>query len=180
MRVYPRYQNASFDNFQTNQDISCLKDPLSINQNIIITGGVGTGKTHLAYAIINKLEEVKQTDYGAKYYTEKNVLYKTIKEIIDDIRACWNKNADDYDRRKVEDIKTKPLLIIDEVGVQYGSDAERIELFEIFNERYNYMLPTIAISNLNRSQIEKVLGLRITDRLFGGSKVIELTGKSHR
>ena len=180
MKVYKRYENCSFDNFETTQDISILKNAKELDRNVILFGGVGTGKTHLAFAILNSLAEKRETESGYKYYTSDFVEYATIKEIIDNIRRCWAKDAANFDFMAVNRYKTITLLIIDEIGVQYGSDSERIELYEIFNERYNNMLPTIAISNYNRQQIEKTLGLRITDRLFGGAKIFEFNGKSKR
>lgn len=180
MKIYKRYENCTFDNFETTQDISILKNVKDLTQNVVLYGGVGTGKTHVAYAIINSLAEKKETESGYKYYSSDFVEYATIKEIIDNIRRCWSKEADNFDHLAINRYKTIPLLIIDEIGVQYGSDSERIELYEIFNERYNNMLPIIAISNYNRQQIEKILGLRITDRLFGGAKIFEFSGKSRR
>lgn len=180
MKVYKRYEGASFDNFDGESElVKILRKPYEIKDNIILTGGVGTGKTYLAYCILN--QEAEKVSYPkGLYYRSENIIYSTIKEIIESIRKCWEKESDEFDREKVEKYKTAQLLIIDEIGVQYGSDSERIELFEIFNERYNNMLPTIAISNYSRKDIEKTLGLRITDRLFGGAKIIELKGKSRR
>ena len=39
------------------------------------------------------------------------------------------------------------LLILDEVGVQFGSETEKMILFEIINGRYEQLKPTIVISN---------------------------------
>lgn len=180
MKVYPRYENCSFDNFESDIDISILKKPKEIKNNVILIGKPGTGKTHLAYAILNQLAEKKELTKGYKFYKSDFLEYATIKEIIDNIRKCWGKEADNFDREVVSRYKDVPLLIIDEIGVQYGSESERIELYEIFNERYNNMLPIIAISNFNRKQIEKTLGLRITDRLFGSATILEFTGDSKR
>ena len=180
-RVCKRFENASFDSFIGNKElVDTLRKAKEIKNNIVIIGGVGTGKTYLAYALLNQEAEKKSAKGDYRYYSSNFVRYATIKEIIEDIRKCWGKSADKYDWYNVDNYKNVPLLIIDEIGVQYGSDSERIELFEIFNERYNEMLPTIAISNYNRQQIEKTLGLRITDRLFGSSKIFELSGESHR
>lgn len=192
MMSLKRYENCTIDNYEckdTTQKelIAELKKGLEngFEDNICIIGGVGTGKTHLAYALVKELSERKEakddwTDKVTSYYTSSKVLYTTIKTIIDDIRKCWAKDADNYDRKTIENYKEYPLLIIDEIGVQYGSESERIELFEIFNARYNNVLPTIIISNNNQEQISKILGQRITDRIFGGAKIFELTGKSHR
>ena len=44
------------------------------------------------------------------------------------------------------------LLILDEVGVQFGSETEKMILFEIINGRYEQLKPTIVISNLARTR----------------------------
>ena len=40
------------------------------------------------------------------------------------------------------------LLILDEVGIQFGTETERLILFQLLNERYTQVKPTILISNL--------------------------------
>ncbi len=179
-----RFSQCTFENFDGQGELveylkSCVET--GFNENIVLVGGVGLGKTHLAYAIINSLEEVKEIPATKSiYYTSKKVELTTIKAIIDGIRACWKPNADDYTYKFISKIKEIPLLIIDEVGIQYGTESERLELFDIFNYRYNQMLPTMVISNCNKEQMSKILGQRITDRLFGGAKIFELQGVSRR
>ena len=180
MKVYKRFENATFENFEIHNEeekrlVEILKEAPSLKNNVIITGGVGIGKTHLMYAILNKFCEKKDG-----YYLSKEISIVSIKEIIDIIRQTWRKDADRYDMDALDNLKSVPLLIIEEVGVQYGSDSERIELFDIFNDRYNNMLPTIITSNFNEGQIKSTLGLRSYDRLFGGAYIFNLTGKSRR
>lgn len=186
MRVYKRYEHCTLDNYECKDStqkelVAELKKGIEkgFDTNICIIGGVGTGKTHLAYAVVKELSEVKEYSFG-KVYSSSQAEYTTIKEIVDNIRKCWSKESDKYDLDKIDSYKKISLLIIDELGVQYGSESERIELFEIFNARYNEMLPTIIISNCNRDQISKILGQRITDRLFSGAKTFELQGRSYR
>lgn len=182
-----RFSECSLDNYKTEnkeqEDMidylkSCLKD--GFKENIIITGGVGLGKTHLAYAIVNALEKKMTSPTGWEFYTKKSVEMVNIKYIIDNIKNLWSDKADGYDKNLVAEFKKIGLLIIDEVGVQYGTDSERLELFEIFNARYNAVLPTIVISNHTLEELPRILGLRIIDRLFSGAKIFELKGKSKR
>lgn len=188
-RVCKRFQNVSLDNYRTETEeqrrlVLALKDGIENGwkQNIIIVGGVGTGKTHLAYAILNAQAEIFSSSSNSSYptyrwYSEKTITYRTMKSIIDDIKSSWN---DKDIRNPVYDLSTKPLLIIDEIGVQYGSDSERTELYTLFNSRYEDELPTIAISNNELSALQKILGQRIYDRLTGGAAIFELTGRSQR
>lgn len=75
----------------------------------------------------------------------------------------------------------KDLLIIDEVGVQFGSESEKIILFEIINERYEQMKPTILISNLSEDELSRYVGERIIDRMREGKgAVINFDWESYR
>lgn len=172
-RVTARYENCSFDNFETDQNIDYLKEPRKLKNNVVISGDVGTGKTHLAYAILNQ-EEEKRVIMGTRIYSERFVVYTTVSELLEHIKASWK--GDDY----IEHFKEIPLLIIDEIGIQYGTQSERIELFDLFNTRYNEMLPTIIISNVGRKELDDLLGLRITDRLYSNAIELKLNGRSHR
>ena len=73
------------------------------------------------------------------------------------------------------------LLVIDEVGVQSGTENERNILFDIINGRYENMKSTLIITNLDRSQLPDYLGERIVDRLReNGGMLIPISGKSCR
>ena len=183
-RLCKRFENSSLDNYRIDcpeqqRLVEALKEGLKngFDKNIIIVGGVGTGKTHLAYAVVNALAEKKASYNGEyRYYSEDKVIYCPIKSIIDEIKNAWNrKEAPD-----IVDLYKVPLLIIDEIGVQYGSDSERTELYTVFNRRYEDELPIIAISNNKLSELQRILGQRIYDRLTGGAKIFELNGRSYR
>jgi hypothetical protein len=60
------------------------------------------------------------------------------------------------------------LLVIDEVGVQFGSPAEMTILHEVINARYESVLPTILISNLPPEQLKEFISDRIFDRVTDG------------
>jgi DNA replication protein DnaC len=182
-RICKRFENCSLENYCCDTEeqkklVAALQDGIKngFSKNIIIVGGVGTGKTHLAYAIINALAEKKTGCSGYRWYAEDKVIYRTIKEIIDNIHDAWtDKSVSD-----MNSFCSCPLLIIDEIGVQYGSDSERTELYTVFNRRYEDELPIFAISNNKLSDLQRILGQRIYDRLTGGALIFELNGRSHR
>lgn len=182
-----RFSDSSLDNYTCKTEeqkklVETLRKGIAegFDENIVIIGGVGTGKTHLAYSVINSIAELKESmQTGHKWYLEDKVIYRPVKEIIDTIRDEW-KNGKSYLGSDVDNFKKCPLLIVDEIGVQYGSESERIELYSIFNARYEDCLPTIVISNNSLIELQKILGQRIYDRLTGDSKIFQLTGKSYR
>lgn len=183
MKVFKRFANCSVDNYTAVTPVQkALVHEIGeviergMDGNILIIGSVGTGKTHLAYAIMNACAGRCKGSNGEEYYRGDQVYYTTIKEIIDNAKAAWKDPA----VSNMETYCTVPLLIIDEIGVQYGTVSERTELYEVFNRRYSDMLPIIAISNHDRKALIRILGQRIFDRLTGGASIFELTGRSWR
>ena len=73
------------------------------------------------------------------------------------------------------------LLIIDEIGIQFGSDTEKLLISEIIDNRYQNLLPTVLISNLDLAGIKSCIGERSYDRLReDGGKVVAFNWDSHR
>jgi len=97
-----------------------------------------------------------------------------VMRIIRAIKRTWSKESDMSEDELLRLYTSRDLLIIDEVGLQYGTDAEKIILFDILNTRYERMLPTILLSNLTPAQISDAIGERLTDRMVegGGTELI--------
>ena len=80
----------------------------------------------------------------------------------------------------MKDLLSPGLLILDEVGVQLGTEHEMRILFEVVNERYADCLPTILISNLDEAELLKFTGARLMDRVRDGGAVVAFDWESHR
>jgi DNA replication protein DnaC len=148
---------------------------LENGSSLIFSGKPGTGKTHLAAGIGLKV---------AKDY-RKDVLFSTVMRVVRRIKDTWGrKDAGVYRESEGEAIAAfagVDLLILDEVGVQFGSETEENFLFDIINERYENRRPTIIISNLDIEGIKQYLGERAFDRLReDGGKYIPFTWDSYR
>ena len=133
-------------------------------------GSYGTGKTHLAISILLELIKSEKT-YG---------IYTTTMRMLRDIRKSYN-DHDLSEQDLIDKYIDTPLLILDEVGVQMGTDAEKLLIYEVVNGRYENFKPTILISNLSFTDMTKYLGARSIDRLKSkhGSMVI-MDWESHR
>lgn len=139
---------------------------------MIFSGGVGTGKTHLSAAIAN-------TIMGAGY----SARFATVSGAVRRVRASWR--TDENEQAAINLFCDPDLLILDEIGVQSGSENEHQIVFEILNARYERMLPTILLSNLpltgEGKTVRTYLGDRITDRLReGGGKAFVFDWSSGR
>lgn len=177
-----RYMGCGFDNYvvevagqQTVLDIcrdyaEHFEDRARKGSCLILCGNPGTGKNHLASAIA---QTVLSKGYG--------VLQVTAYDIIARIRQTWQRGSDHKAELDViREFAEAGLLIIDEVGKTFGSDGERVHLFEVIDHRYRDLKPTIILSNENVSGIEKYLGTAAFDRLCQNGDLLLFDWKSHR
>lgn len=136
---------------------------------LIFCGKPGTGKTHLAAAITH---HVVSLGYS--------VLFRSAIQAIRSVKETYG-TKEKTEAQALADFYWPKLLILDEVGVQFGSEAERIILFEILNGRYENLLPTILISNLAENELSPYLGARVLDRMMeNGGSVLAFTWDSYR
>ena len=188
-----RFQGKTFDNYQLSKDNAKQEEvfnrvvafseefkPSSEESKpsqehsgrcIVMIGDTGTGKSHLACAVAS---HVIKKYCGTARFT-------SVSEINRLVRESKGYNAKYSETEVIEAFGNYDLLIVDEVGIQSGSDAESRALFDVFNARYQNMKSTIVISNLNQAQVREALGQRIFDRLKeGGGEVLVFHWGSHR
>lgn len=138
---------------------------------LVLFGQVGTGKTHLACAMLN--------DVVMRY--QSSVRYLTMLKAIRTVKDTYDKAATQTEEQAIAALVKPDLLVLDEVGVQHGSETERMIAFEIINARYEAMKPTVLITNLDLAGLTECLGDRALDRLKeNGGKLVMFTGNSKR
>jgi len=143
---------------------------LECGRSLVLCGKTGTGKT---------LAICTAGEYIIRHH-RKSCRYSTAYHIVRAIKASFSKGGQS-EEEIISRFVSPHLLIIDEIGVQYGSDTEKLMLFEVINGRYEAMLPTIVVSNLDRNGIEEYLGDRVLDRLReNGGAVLAFDWKSFR
>ncbi len=119
---------------------------------LIILGGYGCGKTHLAAAIANRCLE-----------QGRGALFVVVPDLLDHLRATYSPNSTaSYDER-FEEVRSAPLLILDDLGAHAGTQWAQEKLFQIFNHRYNARLPTVITSNQTLEEFDLRLRSRLAD-----------------
>lgn len=177
-----RFQQRSFDNYRAESDEQTAalqkakafadKFPraMELGASFVFCGPPGTGKTHLACAIGNHVIRT----YG------NSALFITVFDLIQRVKATYG-DKDKSEREVMQGFTMPDLLILDEVGVQFGTDYEKVIITDLINRRYAEMRPTIILSNLDQGELEAYLGARVIDRMFeGGGGVLAFNWDSYR
>lgn len=180
--VPPRYESATFEGYRAAVDgqkraLAVLKDYAerfpehrAEGRSLILTGAVGTGKTHLMIAVLKHL-----IDGGFR------PRYISLYDYVVSVRETWRRNADKTEREVISALAEYDLLLLDEVGVQAFSDNEMMLVHLLIDGRYQRRLPTVVASNLDARGIETAIGERAMDRLReGGGRAVVFDWKSFR
>ena len=137
--------------------------------SLVFAGKPGTGKTHLACGIGKALTE-----------NLRSVLFMTVTQALRHIKDTYRKDASRSESDAIRDLLKPDLLILDEIGVQLGSEHEKMLMFEVINERYQNCLSTILISNLTGEELNVFLGDRVMDRFREAGAIVAFDWQSHR
>ena len=170
------YQDKTFENFEPGLNIDAvnrikkyLEEKLwRKGKGLILIGGVGTGKTHLASAIVHEL--AKQDIF---------VLFIFVPDFLDELRETYEENYED-DEDKFELVKNARVLVLDDLGTERITDWTREKITQLINYRYSNALPTIITTNLTTQELGARIGERALSRLLGMSEIIPILGEDWR
>ena len=139
----------------------------SENLGLLLWGGVGTGKSFLAGCIANALMEqevpVRMTNF-ARILNELNSSFSGRNEVVD--KLC-----------------RYPLLIIDDFGMERGTEYGLEQVYNVIDSRYRSRKPLIVTTNLTLDSLQNPLDTahaRIYDRLLEMCAPILFTGENFR
>ena len=176
-----RYKGCSFENYYPEKDSKLALDVAKkytqlfetrkdSGCSLVFCGMPGTGKTHLACAIANTL-------VGQGF----SVKYTTALKACNTVKETYSRDSVRTENQALKTFQSPHLLVVDEVGMQFGTDTEKMILYQIINARYEDVLPTIMISNLPEKELSAYIGERCVDRMReGGGAVVSFDWKSYR
>ena len=135
------------------------------NIGLMLTGGVGTGKTFFASCIANAL-----IDNGVF------VLMTTLSRLI-------NSGFDEEYKEAMRSVEQAELLILDDVGSERDTGFAWERAFDVVDTRIRTGKPLIVTTNLSKKTMEESKNSqerRVYDRIIGACVAITVAGDSIR
>lgn len=198
--IPPLYRNASTENFLLPSDNPIARNslgsvllqvrafvrefPLTDKPGLLFVGDPGTGKTHLAVAVLRALI--------AKGY---DGMFYDYQRLLDQIRQGYDKTSESVDREALRNALECEVLLLDDLGAHRVTDWVEDTVTSIITHRCNNRKPTIATTNLPdpdaggtmqekqpgavggysaRITLAERVGMRARSRLFEMCKIIKM------
>jgi DNA replication protein DnaC len=181
--VGERYADCGFTTFEVGDDVFASKrqaakdkalqyattivEQRAAGRNLILVGSVGTGKDHLASAVVRTI-----VGHGMSVaYTRGSVLANEMLAAI---------KGDPLP----EKYATRDFLVVSDIeprGDKETSVFFQTSILDLIDERYRAKLPTIITSNIEtRDAMNKAIGKRTMDRLCEDAVIIKMCWNSYR
>ncbi|MBM3737959.1 MAG: AAA family ATPase [Acidobacteria bacterium] len=199
--IPPLYRNASFENFNTLPEnpvthrhlqhavtvaMSFAREyPFSTKrQGLLFIGDPGTGKTHLAVAVLKRLI---QRGFAGLFFDYQNLLER--------LRTSYDAAAGSALREAYQQALDCEVLLLDDLGAHRVSDWVEDTVTSLITHRYNNNKPIIATTNLRdpeagdpplpsgiggdasaRYYLTERIGMRARSRLFEMCRAVSTRG----
>lgn len=144
-----------------------FSEHLRKGSGLILAGLPGTGKSHLAAATLQRV----LSDF---------VRYTTCLDMIRAVRDTWRRDSERSETKVLNYLEQLDLLVIDEVGMQYGTDGEQTILFDVLDRRYREVRPTLILTNQDKAGLKTFVGERTFDRLVETCRWVPFDWPSYR
>jgi DNA replication protein DnaC len=182
-RFPPRFKDKTLRNFIGFEDkVKTAIQALLNGESLFITGGCGTGKTHLAcgLAYLYYFENISlDPEYPEKYkYPEPPVFLPSI-EFFLELKESFDQNYSS-ENQILSKYASFKFLVLDDVGAEKISDWSRQMFYALIDRRYRSLRQTIITSNLSLEQLSKTIDDRIASRIVEMGPIIHLGNADHR
>lgn len=184
-RIPKRYAHCTLESFRESspvlrlakkrvQEFVDLWPNTPEGKGLLLMGGCGAGKTHLAVAALTGV--VKSGKPG-------RVLFTNFQDLIQEIHASFDSDQTPGKAEILRPLLEADLLVLDELGSQKPTQFVQDILYYVINTRYNEELTTIFTTNYldhqpeaKQERLEDRIGVRLRSRLAEMADRIDFTG----
>ncbi|MFC1540937.1 ATP-binding protein [Candidatus Latescibacterota bacterium] len=160
------YRNKTISNIKIPDKIKVI-EMMKKRENIFISGPVGSGKTHLAIALLIDSGRHRSNQYR----------FESTPELFNKIQSGINNDTGYTDI--IEDLIRYETLVIDDIGSIKNSEHRKEVLFTIISSRHSNVKQTIITTNLSLTDIKNSFDERLASRLSEYTQV-KMQGTDHR
>lgn len=144
---------------------------------LVLTGAIGTGKTHQAYGALRRIAEA-----GPRRF---EMIATTAPDLYGRLRPGGSDRSAEAELKRLCRV---PLLLLDDLGTEKLSEWTEEATYRLINERYNECLPLIITTNFPvrapsgdpSPDLVTRLGDRLASRLAQTATVVRLDGPDRR
>ena len=199
MKIPARYENVKIEDVPVEIFDSFKKICLE-GRGIYLYGGVGSGKTHIVWALAtegykHKIEreatlnkEAEERGEKVRYVVDSyecEIINTT--ELLREIKSEFDKPNESFDtlawilgKDRGSFASTKKILILDDVGSEKLSEWVRETFYQIINNRNENKKPFMITSNFSIQQLAERIGDRNVSRIVEMCDIFELKGDDRR
>jgi DNA replication protein DnaC len=155
--------------------------PVGDCQGLLLAGGPGSGKTHLAVGVAKAL--IKK---------EHECLFFDYQNLLDRIRSSYDKSSGTGDREAYKSAMEAEVLVLDDLGSHRVTEWVEDIITSIITFRYNHRKALIITTNLDpkgalsytteggtqvsKKGLSEVIGMRAASRLVEMCSYVDLFG----
>lgn len=177
-----RYQNKTSELLtpanreQLRIGIAAINDGMGV----FLTGGCGSGKTHLGVLLLQHAENVSSKKYIGETYGHipDQSEFLSAPDFFLELRSTFNDGVES-EGDVIGRYSYVKNLMIDDIGAEKVSDWSRQMFYTLIDRRYRENELTIITSNLSLDDLAKSIDDRISSRIVEMCVVIKLEG-DHR
>ena len=141
-------------------------------RGFLLHGRPGTGKTLLSCIMLNELILNRR----------RPGRFLNLSKYLQQLRDTYSEDSDNYGQtwRIIETLGKMPYLIIDDFGVQRGTEWAKEVLYDLVDTRYAEKRFTVITTNQPLGELQQLSQGRIYSRLLEMCKLVEMEGEDFR